>query len=106
MRFLLLSSRLLPLAALLIGVLGLVAMNVARFAGKHRRSLPLGLVAIVVAVAGRFVAAIAIAIVAIIAIARGTAFVGHVPHLIVVPALVGASLSFIIFVVSLLELLL
>jgi len=94
------------IAALLVGVLGLVTMNVARFAGKLQRSLPLGLVVFVVAVAGRFVVAIAIAIVAIIATARGTEFVGHVPHLVVVPALVGASLSFIFFVVSLLELLL
>ncbi len=94
------------IAALLIGVLGLVAMDVARFAGKLRRSLLLGLVAFVVAVARRFIAAIAIAIVAIIATARGTAFVSHVPHLIVVPALSRASLSFIIFVVSLFELLL
>ena len=76
------------IAALLIGVLGLVTMNVARFASKLQRSLLLGLVAFVVAVAGRFVAASAIAIVAIIATAQGTAFVGHVPHLVVVPALV------------------
>jgi len=32
------------IAALLVGVLGLVTMDVARFAGKLRRSLPLGLV--------------------------------------------------------------
>jgi len=88
------------IAALLVGVLGLVAMDVARFAGKLRRSLPLGLVAFVVAVARRFM------IVAIIATARGTAFVGHVPHLVVVPALSRASLSFILFVVTLFELLL
>ncbi len=94
------------IAALLVGVLGLVAMDVARFAGKLRRSLPLGLVAFVVAVARCFIAAIAIAIVAIIATARGTAFVGHVPHLVVVPALSRASLSFILFVVTLFELLL
>ena len=92
--------------ALLVGVLGLVAMGVKRFAGKLRRSLPLGLVAFVVAVTRHFTAAIAIAIVAIIATARGTAFVGHVPHLIVIPALSRASLSFILFVVTLFELLL
>ena len=94
------------IAALLIGVLGLVAMDVARFAGKLQRSLPLGLVAFVFAIARRFVAAIAIAIVTIIATTRGTAFVGHIPHLVVVPAFNGASLSFILFVVSLFELLL
>jgi len=94
------------IAALLVGVLVLVAMDMARFAGEFRRSLPLGLVAFVVAVTRRFVAAIAIAIVAIIVTARSTVFVGHVPHLVVVPAFVGASLSFILFVVSLLELLL
>ena len=94
------------IAALLVGVLGLVAMDMARFAGKLRRSLPLGLFAFVVAVTRRFIAAIAIAIVVIIATARGTAFVGHVPHLVVVPALSRASLSFILFVVSLFELLL
>ena len=60
----------------------------------------------VVAVARRFIAAIAIATVAIIATVQGTAFVGHVPHLVVVPALSGASLSFILFVVLLFELLL
>jgi hypothetical protein len=38
------------IAALLVGVLGLVAMNVARFAGKLRWSLPLELVAFIVAV--------------------------------------------------------
>ena len=57
------------IAALLVGVLGLVAMNVARFASKLRRSLPLGLVMFVFAIARRFVAAIAIAIVTIIATA-------------------------------------
>ena len=57
-----------------------------------------------VAVARRFIAAIAIAIVAITATARGTAFVGHVPHLVVVPVLSRASLSFILFAVSLFEL--
>ena len=57
------------IAALLVGVLGLVAMNVARFASKLRRSLPLGLVAFVFAIARCFVAVIAIAIVAIIATA-------------------------------------
>jgi len=93
------------ITALLVGVLGLVAMDVARFAGKLRRSLPLGLVAFVFAIARRFVAAIAIAIVTIIATTRGTAFVGHIPHLVVVPAFNGTSLSFILFVVSLFELL-
>jgi len=94
------------IAALLVGVLGLVAMNVARFANELRRSLPLGLVAFVFAIARCFVAAIVIATVAIIATARGMAFVGHIPHLVVVPAFNGASLSFILFVVSLFELLL
>ncbi len=55
------------IAALLVGVFGLVAMNVARFASELRRSLSLGLVAFVFAIARRFVAAIAIAIVTIIA---------------------------------------
>jgi len=50
------------IAALLIGVLGLFAMNMARFAGELRWSLPFGLVAFVVAIVRRFVAAIAIAI--------------------------------------------
>jgi len=54
------------IAALFVGVLGLVAMDVARFASKLRRSLPLRLVAFVVAVAGYFVVAIAIASVAIL----------------------------------------
>ena len=94
------------IAALLVGVLGLVAMDMARFAGKLWRSLSLGLIVLVVAVTGCFVAAIVIAIIAIIATVQGTAFVGHVPHLVVVPALIGASLSFIFFVVSMLELLL
>jgi hypothetical protein len=54
-------------AALLVGVLGLVAMDAARFTRKLRRSFSLGLIAFVVpAVARRFVSAIAIAIVAII----------------------------------------
>ncbi len=54
-------------AALLVGVLGLVAMDAARFTRKLRRSFFLGLIAFVVpAVARRFVTAIAIAIVAII----------------------------------------
>ncbi len=57
------------IVAILIGVPGFVAMNVAWFASKLRRSLPLGLVAFVFAVARRFVAAIAIAIVAISATA-------------------------------------
>ncbi len=92
------------IAALLVGVLGLVAMDVARFTSKLRRSLPLGLVAFVVAVARLFIAVIAIAIVAIIATARGTAFVGHVPHLVVVPVFGRALLSFKFFAVSLFEL--
>ena len=46
------------IAAVLIGVPGLVAMNVAWFACKLWRSLLLGLVAFVFAVARRFVAAI------------------------------------------------
>ena len=94
------------IAALLVGVRGLVAMNVARLAGELRRSLPLGLVVFVVTIVRCFVAAIVIAIVAIIATARGTAFVGHVPHLVVVPVLSRASLSFILFVVTLFKLLL
>ena len=94
------------ITALLVGVLGLVAMNMARFANELRRSLPLGLVAFVFAIARRFVAAIAIGTVAIIATARGTAFVGHIPHLVIVPAFNGASLSFILYVVLLFELLL
>ncbi len=53
-------------AALLVGVLGLVAMDAARFTRKLRRSFSLGLVAFVVPVARWFVTAIAIAIVAII----------------------------------------
>ena len=53
-------------AALLVGVLGLVAMDAARFTRKLRRSFSLGLVAFVVPVARRFVTAFAIAIVAII----------------------------------------
>jgi len=57
------------IAVLLVGVPGLVAMNVARFASDLWRSLPLGLVAFVFAIARRFVAAIAIAIVPIIATA-------------------------------------
>ena len=87
-------------------MLGLVAMYVARFTRKLRRGLLLGLVAFVVAVARRFIAAIAIAIVTITATARGrgTAFVGHVPHFVVVPVFGSASLSFILFAVSLLEL--
>ena len=52
-------------AALLVGVLGLVAMDVARFTRKLRRRFLLGLVAF----ARRFIAAIAIAIVTIIATA-------------------------------------
>jgi hypothetical protein len=56
-------------AALLVGVLGLVAMDVARFTRKLRRGFSLELVTFVVTVARRFVTAIAIAIVAIIATA-------------------------------------
>ncbi len=84
------------IAALLVGVLGFVAMYVARFTRKLRRGLLLGLVAFVVAVARRFIAAIAIAIVTITATARGrgTAFVGHVPHFVVVPVFGSPSLSF------------
>jgi hypothetical protein len=92
------------IAALLVGVLGLVAMDVPRFASELRRRFLLGLVVFVVTVARRFKAAIAIAIVTIIATARGTAFVGHIPHLVVVPVFGRASLSFILFAVSLLEL--
>jgi len=91
-------------AALLVGVLGLVAMDVARFTRKLRQSLSLGLVAFVVTVARHFIAAIAIAIVVITATARGMAFVGHVPHFVVVPVFGSASLSFKLFAVSLLEL--
>jgi hypothetical protein len=56
-------------ATLLVGVLGLVAMGVARFTRKLRRSFSLGLVAFLVTVVRRFVTAITIAIVAIIATA-------------------------------------
>ena len=52
--------------ALLVGVLGLVAMDVARFTRKLRRSFSLGHIAFVVPVARQFVTAIAIAIFAII----------------------------------------
>jgi hypothetical protein len=94
------------ITALLVGALGLVAMNVARFANELWRSLSLGLVVFVFAIGRRFVTAIAIVIVAIIVTARGVAFVGHIPHLVVVSAFNGASLSFISFVVSLFNLLL
>ena len=57
------------ITALLVGALGLVAMNVARFANELWRSLSLGLVAFVFAIARRFVAAITIAILAMIATA-------------------------------------
>ena len=90
--------------ALLVGVLGLVAMDVARFPRKLRLGLPLGLVAFVVAVARCFIAAIVVAIVAITATAQGTAFVGQVPHFVVIPVFGSASLSFKLFVVLLLEL--
>ena len=53
------------IAAILIGVPGFVAMNVAWFASELCWSLLLGLVAFVFAVARHFVAAIAIAIIAI-----------------------------------------
>ncbi len=56
-------------AALLVGVLCLVAMDVTRFTRKLRQGFSLELVAFVVTVARRFIAAIAIAIVAIIATA-------------------------------------
>ena len=92
------------IAALFVGVLGLVAMDVARFTSKLRRSLPLGLVAFVVAVARLFIAAIAIAIVTITATAQGTAFVGHVPHLVIIPVFGRALLCFKLFAVSLFEL--
>ena len=52
--------------ALLVGVLGLVATDAARFTRKLRRGFSFGLVAFVVPVAKWFVTAIAIAIVAII----------------------------------------
>ncbi len=56
-------------AALLIGVLGLVATDVARLTSKLWQSLLLGPIAFVAAVARWFIAAIAIAIIAIIATA-------------------------------------
>ncbi len=56
-------------AALLIGVLGLVAMDVARLTSKLRRSLSLGPIAFVATVGRLFIAAITIAIIAIIATA-------------------------------------
>ena len=56
-------------AALLVGVLGLVAMNMARFTRKLRQGFSLELVAFRVTVARQFVTAIALAIVAIIATA-------------------------------------
>ena len=92
------------IATLLVGVLGLVVMDVARFTRKLRGGFPLKLVAFVVTVARRFVTAIAIAIIAIIATARGTAFIGHVPHFVVIPDFGSALLSFKLFAVSLLEL--
>jgi hypothetical protein len=52
--------------ALLIGVLGLVAMDVARLTSKLWRSLLLGPITFVAAVVRRFIATIAIAIIAII----------------------------------------
>ena len=56
-------------ASLLVVVLGFVAMNMARLTRKLRRGFSLELVAFVVTVARCFIAAIAIAIVAIIATA-------------------------------------
>jgi hypothetical protein len=53
-------------AALLIGVLGLVAMDVARHTSKLQRSLLFGPIAFVAAVVRWFIVAIAIAIIAII----------------------------------------
>ena len=91
-------------ASLLIGVLGLVAMDVARFASKLWWRFSLRLVAFVVTIARRFIASIAIAIIAIIATARGMAIVGHVPHLVVVPVFGRTLLSFILFAVLQLEL--
>jgi hypothetical protein len=84
-------------AALLVGVLGLVAMDVTRFTRELRRGLLLGLVVFVVTVTRRFIATIAIAT------AWGTAFVGHVPHFVVVSVFDRASLSFRLFMISLLE---
>ena len=55
--------------ALLVGVFGFVAMDVARFTRKLRQGFSLELFAFVVTVTRRFVTAIAIAIVAIIATA-------------------------------------
>ena len=74
-------------AALLIGVLGLVAMDVARFARKLRQSFSLGLLAFVATVTRQFVAAITIVIVVINVTAWGAAFVSHVPPSVFVPAL-------------------
>ena len=56
-------------AALLVGVLGLVTMDVARLTRNLRRGFTLGLVTFVVTVARHFIAAITIAIVVIIATA-------------------------------------
>jgi hypothetical protein len=55
--------------ALLIGVLGLVAMTVAMLTSKLRQSLSLGPIAFVATVPRRFIAAITIAIIRIIATA-------------------------------------
>ena len=57
------------ITALLVGVLGLVTMDVARFTSKLRRSLLLGLVTFVVAVTRCLLARIVIAIVTITATA-------------------------------------
>jgi hypothetical protein len=56
-------------AALLIGVLGLVTMDVARLTSKLRQSLLLRPIVFVAAVARRFIDTIMIAIIAIIATA-------------------------------------
>ena len=53
-------------AALLVGVLYLVTVDMARFTGELRQSFSLGLVTFKVLIARQFVAAITIAIVAII----------------------------------------
>ena len=53
-------------AALLVGVLGLVAMDMARLTRKLRWGISLGLVTFVVTVARHFIAAIVIVIVVVI----------------------------------------
>ena len=57
------------IATLLVGVLGLVSMDMARITRKLRWHFSLGLVMFVVTVARHFIATIAIAIVAIVATA-------------------------------------